>query len=71
MKGRLTVGKKSANIIEGRSLRQQFALTTGPIDGHKSTAQVGTWVTWCMMRSTDHRRGEKPLTLTAHEVSDV
>jgi hypothetical protein len=33
--GRLTVGKQSANIIEGKVVRDAFALTTGPIDGHK------------------------------------
>ena len=35
MKGRLTVGKQSANIIEGKVAGDAFALTTGPIDGHK------------------------------------
>jgi hypothetical protein len=35
MKGRLTVGKQSANIIEGKVVGDAFALTTGPIDGHK------------------------------------
>jgi hypothetical protein len=35
MKGRLTVGKQSANIIEGKIVGDAFALTTGPIDGHK------------------------------------
>ena len=33
--GRLTVGKQSANIIEGKVVGDGFALTTGPIDGHK------------------------------------
>ena len=35
MKGRLTVGKQSANIIDGKVVGDAFALTTGPIDGHK------------------------------------
>jgi hypothetical protein len=35
MTGRLTVGKQSANIIEGKVVGGAFALTTGPIDGHK------------------------------------
>ena len=35
MKGRLTVGKQSANILEGKVSGQGFALVTGPIDGHK------------------------------------
>jgi hypothetical protein len=35
MTGRLMVGKQSANIIEGRVTGDAFALTTGPIDGHK------------------------------------
>jgi hypothetical protein len=35
MTGRLTVGKQSANIIEGKVVGDAFALTTGPIDGHK------------------------------------
>jgi hypothetical protein len=38
MKGRLTVGKQSANIIEGKVVGQAFALTTGPIDGHRVDA---------------------------------
>lgn len=33
--GRLMVGKQSANIIEGKVVGDAFALTTGPIDGHK------------------------------------
>jgi len=36
--GRLTVGKQSANINEGKIVGQAFALTTGPIDGHKVDA---------------------------------
>lgn len=35
MTGRLTVGKQSANIIEGKVVGNGFALTTGPIDGYK------------------------------------
>ena len=35
MTGKLTVGKQSANIIEGKVVGETFALTTGPIDGHK------------------------------------
>lgn len=36
--GRLMVGKQSANIIEGKAVGDAFALTTGPIDGHKVDA---------------------------------
>jgi hypothetical protein len=35
MTGRLTVGKQSANIIEGKVVGDGFAFVTGPIDGHK------------------------------------
>jgi hypothetical protein len=35
MTGRLTVGKQSANITEGKVAGDAFTLTTGPIDGHK------------------------------------
>lgn len=35
MTGRLTVGKQSANITAGKVVGDAFALTTGPIDGHK------------------------------------
>jgi hypothetical protein len=35
MTGKLIVGKQSANIIEGKVVGDGFALTTGPIDGHK------------------------------------
>lgn len=38
MTGRLTVGKQSAKIIEGKVVGEAFALTTGPIDGHKVDA---------------------------------
>jgi hypothetical protein len=44
MTGRLTVGKQSADITEGKALDNAFALTTGPIDGHRVAAtgrQVG------------------------------
>ena len=33
--GKLIVGKQSASIIEGKVVGDAFALTTGPIDGHK------------------------------------
>jgi hypothetical protein len=36
--GRLTVGKQSADIIEGKVVGDGFAITTGPIDGHKVDA---------------------------------
>jgi hypothetical protein len=35
MTGKLTVGKQSANIIEGKVAGQGFALVTGAIDGYK------------------------------------
>jgi hypothetical protein len=35
MTGRLMVGRQSANILEGKVDGNSFALTTGPIDGHK------------------------------------
>jgi hypothetical protein len=35
MTGRLTVGKQSATITEGKVVRDAFAFTTGPIDGHR------------------------------------
>lgn len=35
MTGKLTVGKQSANIIEGKVVGQGFALVTGAIDGYK------------------------------------
>jgi len=38
MTGKLTVGKQSASILEGKALRDAFALVTGPIDGHKVDA---------------------------------
>ncbi len=39
MKGRLTVGKQSANIIEGKVSGRGFALVTGPIDGHQVSGE--------------------------------
>ena len=39
MKGRLTVGKQSANIIEGKVSGRGFALVTGPIDGYKVSGE--------------------------------
>lgn len=36
--GKLTVGKQSANIVEGKALRDAFALVTGPIDGRRVDA---------------------------------
>jgi hypothetical protein len=39
MTGRLTVGKQSADIIEGKVAGDSFAVTTGPIDGHKVDAK--------------------------------
>jgi hypothetical protein len=38
MTGRLMVGKQSADIIYGKVVGAAFALTTGPIDGHKVDA---------------------------------
>ena len=38
MTGRLTVGKQSAKILEGKIVRDAFAFTTGPIDGHRVDA---------------------------------
>jgi hypothetical protein len=39
IKGRLTVGKQSAKIIEGTVVGDGFALTTDPIDGRKVDAK--------------------------------
>jgi len=36
--GKLTVGKQSADIIDGKVTGDTFAVTTGPIDGHKVDA---------------------------------
>ena len=35
LRGRLTVGEQSADIIEGKVVGDAFALTTGPIDGYR------------------------------------
>jgi hypothetical protein len=37
--GRLTVGKQSADIIQGKVAGDALSLTTGPIDGHKVDAR--------------------------------
>ena len=61
MKGRLTVGKQSANIIEGKVVGDAFALTTGPIDGHRvdgTGRHVGDAIELTI------EGVEKPLTLT-------
>src|SRR5262245_37949879 len=61
MTGRLTVGKQSANIIYGKVLRDAFALTTGPIDGHSVDAtgrRVGDSIELTI------EGVKKPLTLT-------
>src|SRR5262249_41822537 len=36
--GRLTVGKQSANITDGKVKGDTFTITTGPIDGHNVDA---------------------------------
>jgi hypothetical protein len=36
--GKLTVGKQSADIIDGKVAGDTFSVTTGPIDGHKVDA---------------------------------
>lgn len=36
--GRLMVGKQSAKIVYGKVVRDGFAFTTGPIDGHSVDA---------------------------------
>lgn len=36
--GRLIVGKQSAKIVYGKVVRDAFAFTTGPIDGHSVDA---------------------------------
>ena len=61
MTGRLTVGKQSANIIEGKVVDDAFALTTGPIDGHKvdgTVRQVGDAIELTI------KGVKEPLTLT-------
>ena len=61
MTGRLTVGKQSANIIHGKVVRDAFALTTGPIDGHSVDA-TGRRVGDSIELTIDGVK--KPLTLT-------
>ena len=59
--GRLTVGKQSAKIIYGKALRDAFAITTGPIDGHSVDAtgrRVGDAIELTV------EGAKKPLTLT-------
>jgi hypothetical protein len=61
MTGRLVVGKQSANIIEGKDIGDGFALTTGPIDGHKvdgTVRQVGDAIELTI------KGVKEPLTLT-------
>jgi hypothetical protein len=61
MTGRLTVGKQSANIVEGKALRDAFALVTGPIDGHRVDAtgrRVGETIELTI------EGAKEPLTLT-------
>jgi hypothetical protein len=59
--GRLTVGKQSANIIYGKVVGEGFALTTGPIDGHRVDAS-GRHVGDAMELTIEGVK--KPLTLT-------
>jgi len=59
--GRLTVGKQSANITEGKIKGDTFAITTGPIDGHNVAAtgrHVGDGIELTIQGA------KKPLTLT-------
>jgi hypothetical protein len=59
--GRLTVGKQSAKIVYGKVVGDAFALTTGPIDGHRVDATgrlVGDAIELTIEGVTD------PLTLT-------
>jgi hypothetical protein len=61
MTGRLMVGKQSASIIYGKVVRDAFALTTGPIDGHSVDAtgrRVGDAIELTI------EGVKKPLTLT-------
>lgn len=61
LSGRLTVGKKSANIIYGKVVGEGFALTTGPIDGRSVDAsgrQIGDVIELTI------EGVKKPLTLT-------
>ena len=59
--GRLMVGKQSADIIYGKVVGQAFALTTGPIDGHKVDA-TGRHVGDALELTIEGAK--KPLTLT-------
>ncbi len=59
--GRLMVGKQSADIIYGKVVGQAFALTTGPIDGHKVDA-TGRHVGDAIELTIEGVK--KPLTLT-------
>lgn len=59
--GRLTVGKQSAKITYGKLVRDAFAFTTGPIDGHSVDAtgrRVGDAIELTI------EGVQKPLTLT-------
>lgn len=59
--GRLMVGKQSAKIIYGKVVRDAFAFTTGPIDGHSVDAtgrRVGDAIELTI------EGVQKPLTLT-------
>jgi len=66
MTGRLMVGKQSAKIIEGKVVREAFALTTGPIDGHRVDA-TGRYVGDAIELTIEGVK--EPLTLT--RMSDV
>ena len=59
--GRLTVGKQSAKIIYGKVVRDAFAFTTGPIDGHSVDA-TGRHVGDAIELTIEGV--QKPLTLT-------
>lgn len=59
--GRLTVGKQSAKIIYGKALRDAFAFTTDPIDGHSVDA-TGRRVGEAIELTVEGVK--KPLTLT-------
>lgn len=59
--GRLTVGKQSAKIVYGKLVRDAFAFTTDPIDGHSVDAtgrRVGDAIELTI------EGVKKPLTLT-------
>ena len=59
--GRLMVGKQSADITAGKVVREAFALTTGPIDGH-SVAGTGRHLGDAIELTIDGVK--EPLTLT-------